>query len=420
MDLLYGSVGAVLHSHVWPFLDTLAPESNNNTNRDEKEHYLLIELKRKEADDLQEEISDLETEKQKHTETLEQLKKEQEDHITALWRQTKEQRRKLEQREVVSREEVEEAQRCSLDAVHAEEAQLTELRRKLIGAEKQVLDLEAECHTWLQYKDTGSREYQAQITNLQEVLDRMQRDFETAADNIKHTLDATLSEIDKETIQLVNEKKQLAAETAIKHLDKFTKEKIKENGWLQTEISIYNQEVSSMEQSVHSLEEENLQHMNWLFEQRMEDLNLSRNVCFTPADGPRDSKKSHDSPTSDINGVACVSVKPPSLRNISMSFPWFAVAGREMGEATKYLEGDETDSSCSSASQDLRVPLDQSQSQQLKDELHLEALELKLLRVVGQAVPLHPRPSEDDDGWDSRAPEERGPLTTRIINDKFQ
>ncbi|XP_078142546.1 coiled-coil domain-containing protein 83 [Centroberyx gerrardi] len=341
--------------------------------------------------------------------TLEQVKKEQEGSIKALWRQAKEQQSKLEEREVVSREEVEEALQHNLDLARSEQAQLTvgvavvkgfghQLHGKLRRVERQVLDLEAECRTWLQYKDTDSQEHQAQITKLEEELDRMQRDFETEADSIKHALEATLNQIDKETAQLIDEKKQFAAKKAIKHLDKSSKQEIKENEWMQKEIAICNEELSIMALPVQNLEDENLQHINWLFEHRMEDLSLSRNILLTQTVGPSDSemqKKSLKSPTS----------------------------GRDVGDATKFLEGDETDRSCSSAPQDLWVLLDRSQSQQLRDErLHLGVPQQMLLSVVGQAVPLHPVPSEDedDDGRDSRVPKDQGLLTTQIINNKFK
>ncbi|XP_071378400.1 coiled-coil domain-containing protein 83 [Centroberyx affinis] len=150
--------------------------------------------------------------------------------------------------------------------------------------------------------------------------------------------------------------------------------------------------------SVQNLEDENLQHINWLFEHRMEDLSFSRNMLLTQTVGPSDSemqKKSLKSPTS----------------------------GRDVGDATNFLERDETDRSCSSAPQDLWALLDRNQSQQLRDErLHLGVPQQMLLSVVGQAVPLHPVPTEDedDDGRDSRVPKDQGLLTTQIINNKFK
>lgn len=53
-------------------------------------------------------------------------------------------------------------------------------------------------------------------------------------------------------------------------------------------------------------------------------------------------------------------------------------------------------------------------------DMHLGPLEMKLLTVVGQALPLHPVPSETPGSEGSSSAPEDWPLTARIIHKRFK
>ncbi|XP_029546449.1 coiled-coil domain-containing protein 83 isoform X3 [Salmo trutta] len=399
-----------------------------------------LEVKRKEIQECQEEVSQLETKKQRHTELREQLKEEQLGHIKVLRKQAKEQESKLEQREVVNKEQVEQALQQNLELVRSQEKELAELRTEVSRLEEEVLVLQAERHIRQEYKMTGSQEHQQQIQHLEAELAQMQKGFQEMADNIQRSLDVTFNEIDKKTVHLIDEKKQLATERAIKHLDKHSRQEIKENEWLKRELAIYTREVSITALAVQQLEEENLEHMSQLFERRLEDLQISRNVFLTQAAGlgPSDSTVQETVMKSNaLKSEKKLSSHAPNTTEGVSSSPvpplHPATEAWRAQKQAKELERDETSGRCSEAAyrptedplQDLSVLLYGSQTY-LQGDMHLGPLEMKLLTVVGQALPLHPVPSETpgSEGSSSapgmiQAPED-WPLTSRIIHKRFK
>ncbi|XP_045549383.1 coiled-coil domain-containing protein 83 isoform X5 [Salmo salar] len=334
----------------------------------------------------------------------------------------------------VKRKEIQECQE-EVSQLETKKQRYTELLRAEVSRlEEEVLVLHAERHIRQEYKMTGSQEHQQQIQHLEAELAQMQKGFQEMADNIQRSLDVTFNEIDKKTVHLIDEKKQLATEMAIKHLDKHSRQEIKENEWLKRELAIYTREVSITALAVQQLEEENLEHMSQLFERRLEDLQISRNVFLTQAAGlgPSDStvqetvmksnalksekKLSHAPNTTD--GVSSSPVPPlhPATE-----------AWRAQKQA-KELERDETSGRCSEAAyrptedplQDLSVLLYGSQTYLQQGDMHLGPLEMKLLTVVGQALPLHPVPSETPGSEGSSSAPEDWPLTARIIHKRFK
>ncbi|XP_036450350.1 coiled-coil domain-containing protein 83 [Colossoma macropomum] len=381
-----------------------------------------IQVKGKEIEEFNNEISELEAKNQKLTELQDQLREEQLAHIRELHKQAKEQEKKLEQREVVNKEQVEQAQRHNLELTHSQEEELEELRRKLEDLKLQVTECQKERQVWLHYKSVGSIEHQQQIQNLQSELTALQKSFEEMSENIKHSLDATFNKIDENTSQLIDEKKQRATERAIKQLDKSSCQEIKENDWLKRELVIYHKEVSIMDTAVRRLEGENLEHMKQIFEHRLNDLQISRNVFLTQAAGleQMDSSGLEQS----VQKLALIETAEPGSAPLPPPNSKSEARGAQRKQAVE-LEKDKTDPSCkpSSPPHDLTVLLYGSQND-LRELLHLGPLEQKLLSVVGQAVTLYPSPSDSEDLAMST---HTGPshtqdwaLTTRTIRSKFQ
>ncbi|CAL8364433.1 unnamed protein product [Lota lota] len=322
-----------------------------------------VQLKRKDIQDLLGETDQLETKKLRNVKLLQQLKSEQDNQMRQLLKQVKEQEKKLAQKELAHVKQLEQAK----DATLAKKAEMEDVQRRLSDVERQVSERLAECQKLRNYRDLGVHEHQAQITQLEEERKRMQLDADAAAEHIKSQLDLTLRMIDMGTAQAIKENR-LAQEMKTKELNMDESYKVahKDNEWLKEKVSAYREEVSALELSVQSMEEENVAHCDWLFDQRLKHLSISRK--FTTRPGSK--------PGSD-------------LRESSIVNP---TSGCSAGGASDRLEGDEMDSSCiGSATPDQLRP---------RHNPSVGELQQRFLTVVGQTVPLHLPPTEEANQWD--------------------
>uniref|UniRef100_W5MDE7 Coiled-coil domain containing 83 n=1 Tax=Lepisosteus oculatus TaxID=7918 RepID=W5MDE7_LEPOC len=362
-----------------------------------------IQVKRKEIEEFQSEVSQLEEKNQRYKKRKEQLKEEQMGHIRTLLKQAKEQERDLEQRVVVNREQVDQALHKYWELARSKDSELEELRDELNTLQQKVLVVMSEKQCWLEYKTVGSQEHSLQIQLLEAELTQMQKDFQEMADHIQRSFDVTINEIDKKTEKLINEKKHLASE-----------------------IAIYKQEVALLEVSVQKHEEENLEQMNMLFQHRLDDLNISRQVFLTQVAGLGLADSGMLGEDFKINNLS--DQTDASSRPINSLL---ATAEGEKGPGLPgELERDETVTSCSkpagsptgSPSQDLRALLYGSQVN-FQESMQLGPLELKLLSVVGQAVPILPAPSSTSQDCNTEASQQQvdeWPVTPKMIHAKFK
>ncbi|XP_017344629.1 coiled-coil domain-containing protein 83 isoform X1 [Ictalurus punctatus] len=355
-----------------------------------------IEVKRKEIEEFKEEVRELEAKNQQLVELRDQLRKEHQGHLSVLRKQAKEQEKKLEEKEVASKEQVQQAVQYNLELAHIQEEELADLHRQLTSVQAQVVELQVHRQAWQLYKNVGSVEHQQQIQKLQSNLDSMQKNFQEKSEYIECSLKAAISEIDKNTSLLIEREKHLARERALKQADKHSFQKIKKNDWLKKELAVYHEEVSILDVAVSKLEEENLEHMKELH--RLNDAQISSNVLLVQAED-LEQKLSLPERTAEV--------------------------GREQHQQSGELEEDEIDHSCkpSSPTHHLSALLSGSQSD-LRETLHLGPLEQKLLIVVGQAMPLSPLLSDPEDLEKliqlGQIQAQDGTLTTNIIRNKFQ
>ncbi|XP_076131055.1 coiled-coil domain-containing protein 83 [Alosa pseudoharengus] len=385
--------------------------SDEDTSLAEAFIHFQMQVKSKEIEEFKEDIAQLEGGKQKLIELRDHLREEQKGHITVLRKQAKEQERKLEQRGEVNKEQVEDALYQNLELSRNKEKELAELNQGLKCLVEQVLALQAEKEIWLQYKHVGRHKDKERIDHLKDELAGLQKNFEEMAENINRSLEVTFNEIDKKKVQLMDDKKQLASERAIKLLDNNTRQEFKENVWLKKEVGVYKMEVSIMEEAVQKLEEENLKLTGDLFTQRLEDLQISRNVFLTQAAGL--------GPSDSLTLEETFMKKDPTA--VQVRGHMAVVQAAVDGAVTQAESGDR---GCSGSSpgpmseegwpQDLGPLLYGSQIH-LKETMHLGSLEQKLLSVVGQAMPLHTASPDthcsDGNDW---------PVTVHIIRNRFQ
>ncbi|KAF5906364.1 coiled-coil domain-containing protein 83-like isoform X2, partial [Clarias magur] len=242
-----------------------------------------IKVKSNEIEEIKKEVRELEAKNHQLVELREQLSEEQQENLSSLHSQAKEQEKKLKEKEVTYKEEVKQAVQHKLELRHVQEAELAELQRHLEIKQAQVVELKGQWQAWQLYKNVGSVEYQEQIQKLQSELDSMHKHFQIMSENVESSLQATICNIEKQTLQLIEEEKQFAQERSIKKLDKPKLLELKKNEWLKQELAIYHEEVSVLDAAVKNLEEENLEHMKQLLEHRFNDLQLSSNLVLTQA-----------------------------------------------------------------------------------------------------------------------------------------
>ncbi|CAL8268421.1 unnamed protein product [Merluccius merluccius] len=207
-----------------------------------------VQLRRKEVQDLLGEMDQLGTKKLRSVQLLAQLRSEQDHQMRQLLKQVKEQEKQLERKEQERVKQVEQAK----DAILAKKMEMEDVQRKLRDAERKVSERRAECQKLREYRDAGVHQHQAQITQLEEERERMQRDADAAAERMRSRLALTYGVIDVGTARAIQDNR------------------------LAQEVSAYREEVAALERSVRRAEEENVAHCDWLFDQRLKHLRISR------------------------------------------------------------------------------------------------------------------------------------------------
>ncbi|KAM5182610.1 coiled-coil domain-containing protein 83 isoform 3-T3 [Callospermophilus lateralis] len=115
---------------------------------------------------------------------------------------------------------------------------------------------------------------------------KFERDQEkNLREQYKITLEDTRKKIIRETLMLLDQKKEWAAQNAVKLIDKNSYREIWENDWLKKEIAIHRKEVEELENIIQELEEENLVLIDQLFNCRLVDLKIPRRLYLTQATG---------------------------------------------------------------------------------------------------------------------------------------
>ncbi|XP_036379112.1 coiled-coil domain-containing protein 83 [Megalops cyprinoides] len=373
-----------------------------------------LQVKRKEIEDFENEISQLEEKNQRYKELKQQLKEEQMSQIRSLHKQLKDQEGKLAQKEVVCREQVEKAIQDNMELIRTDEEQVEELRSKLSGLEERVRTLREEKQIWLDYKLVGSQEHEQQIQVLGEKLIQLEEVFLEMKDDLERSMKENIKKIDEKAAQLMENEKSHASERAFKHLDKHSCQALKDNDWLKKTYAFYKEEVAFLEVDVRKLEEQNLELLHELFDHNMSDPKIFRNV----------SKQEAGLEVSDLicqpgklRLFICVASRP--------RLPLRPAAETDGAlERPAELESGGVAPSCSweaprptgSPPEDLCVLLYGSQGA-VQDRIQPGSL--KRLTMIGRPVPLHRPRSADDRPSDVPTPDS-WPVTTRMILDRFK
>ncbi|XP_015332831.1 coiled-coil domain-containing protein 83 [Marmota marmota marmota] len=228
-------------------------------------------------------IKKLREKNQKYHERNGRLKEEQNWHIKNLLKELSED--KSDGLPVVTREDVEEAMKEKWKFERDQEKILRDMRTQIGNAEKLFLEKLSEKEYWEEYKNVGSEQHAKLITSLQNDINTVKENAEKMSEQYKITLEDTRKNIIRETLVLLDQKKEWAAQNAVKLIDKNSYREIWENDWLKKEIAIHRKEVEELENIIQELEEENLVLIDQLFNCRLVDLKIPRRLYLTQATG---------------------------------------------------------------------------------------------------------------------------------------
>ncbi|XP_020665092.3 coiled-coil domain-containing protein 83 [Pogona vitticeps] len=348
-----------------------------------------IQIKEEVIDELLREIKQLEVKNDRNKERNQHLKEEQIGHIRALFTSLKEQEKELEKIEIVTRDDVEKAMKDKWQYVKDQEKLIKDMRSQIHYIEQKLLLKQAEVDYWLAYKNVGSSEHAKQIESLEQDIKKLKEDLEEMTEYFRVALEETKEKIDKYTLKQMEQKKEWATENAVKHIDKISRREIKEYEWLKDEVAAYRKEVNDLEASVHKLEEENIYLINKLFERRLQFLNVPRKLFLTQGAGLQVSGK--DLPMLGLSDYEGGQAEDDNLTSASELV--LTVEEKQSEESKKNLGEEESKDDVvylrGHPGKPFLPPILYEDTNYFKEYKDLGPLEVKLMTVVGQTMPVH-------------------------------
>ncbi|XP_059247532.1 coiled-coil domain-containing protein 83 isoform X2 [Mustela nigripes] len=319
---------------------------------------------------------------QKYQERNKHLKDEQTWHIRNLLKELSEE--KSDGLPVVTREDVENAMKEKWKFERDQEENLKDMRMQISNAEKLFLEKLSEKEYWEEYKNVGSEQHAKLITSLQNDISRVKENAEKMSEHYKVTLEDARKKIIRETLLQLDQKKEWATQNAIRFIDKGSYREIWENDWLKKEIANHKKEVEKLENIIHELEEENLVLIDQLFNCRLVDLKIPRQLYLTQAAGLKPPPKA-PLELPEIYGE----VKGRDLMSSSAEDSALYLSHEDGIRYAKQLQTDEENSSCIEfGPSDIKYLLYEDEKD-FKDYVNLGPLQVKLMSVKSQKMPIH-------------------------------
>ncbi|VCW77967.1 unnamed protein product [Gulo gulo] len=319
---------------------------------------------------------------QKYQERNKHLKDEQTWHIRNLLKELSEE--KSDGLPVVTREDVENAMKEKWKFERDQEENLKDMRMQISNAEKLFLEKLSEKEYWEEYKNVGSEHHAKLITSLQNDISRVKENAEKMSEHYKVTLEDARKKIIRETLLQLDQKKEWATQNAIQFIDKGSYREIWENDWLKKEIANHKKEVEKLEHIIHELEEENLVLIDQLFNCRLVDLKIPRQLYLTQAAGLKAPPKA----PLELPEIY-EEVKGRDLMSSSAEGSALYLSHEDGIRYAKQLQTDEENSSCIEfGPSDMKYLLYEDEKD-FKDYVNLGPLQVKLMSVESQKMPIH-------------------------------
>ncbi|XP_012324928.2 coiled-coil domain-containing protein 83 isoform X2 [Aotus nancymaae] len=336
-------------------------------------------------------IKTLREKNQKYHERNSRLKEEQIWHIRHLLKELSEE--KADGLPVVTRENVEEAMKEKWKFERDQEKNLRDMRMQISNAEKLFLEKLGEKEYWEEYKNVGSEQHAKLITSLQNDINTVKENAEKMSEHYKVTLEDARKKIIKETLLQLDQKKEWATQNAVKLIDKGSYLEIWENDWLKKEVAIHRKEVEELENAIHKLEEENLVLIDQLFNCRLVDLKIPRQLYLIQAAGlevppeemPLESPEAHIEEKSELQPIKAES---GNMMHSSDEIRTRLSHEKSITDLQYVKPAEEESSRTESGDTDVKYLLYEDEKD-FKDYVNLGPLGVKLMRVESKKMPIH-------------------------------
>ncbi|XP_064361252.1 coiled-coil domain-containing protein 83 isoform X2 [Dromaius novaehollandiae] len=368
-----------------------------------------IQIKEETIDQVLLDLKHVEEKNKEYHERNDRLKDEQQARIRRILRQLEEEEKEQDQKEIVTRDNVEESLKAKWQYVKDKEQLLKDLRFQIEETDQKLLVKRAERDYLLEYKNVGSKTQANKIKNLEKDIKEVKDDLRRATEYYTNALKTLKEKNDRLVETQVKKSKEQAPENAVKHIDKSSCKDIEENEWLKEEVKIYQKEISDLKASIYLLEEENIGLVMKLLDLRLQNLRVPRHLFLTQAAGlqdelPKDGMKGlehreHEAKTDGEESLRKVSV-PHQKEKASSKFPSETEDEKSQGSYEELWEDSFAPTLSSLLYED---------EKDFQEYLKLGPLETKLMCVVGRAMPIHkesqemPSKNHFEDGFISKS-----------------
>lgn len=285
-----------------------------------------------------------------------------------------------------------------------------ELEREIEGVKKQIASVEEEIRLVQKevdycknYRDVEQHKNKKRINLLEADIEDMEASFQEMKTHLEKSNERSKNEISSRTESMLDKQKDLATQKAISKLDKYSQREVLDNEWLTREVNLHRKDTEALREKVEGLEKGNLEIMAELFECKIEDLKISRKFFLTQFEENENLEETgvlemdlgnlsiNDRTTSkqmvlydsgDGDGAVYKPVvRPKSATQRAVEEKVFSLA-RSMTV--------ESDEDSDNVSDDTEL-LDNMffEEEDWNDYLQLGKVELKLLNVTGQQMPIH-------------------------------
>lgn len=357
----------------------------------------------KKLEDVMYETRGWEEKNKKLTDRNATLLDEQEVLIKHLLEQAKIADQYFSEEEIKRREDVILCMKDKWDRQRELEREIEGVKEQIASVEEEIRLVQKEVDYCKNYRDVEQHKNKKRINLLEADIEDMEASFQEMKTHLERSNERSKNEISSRTESMLDKQKDLATQKAISKLDKYSQREVLDNEWLTREVNLHRNDTEALREKVEGLEKGNLEIMAELFECKIEDLKISRKFFLTQFEenenleetgvlemdlgnlsiNDRTASKQmvlYDSGDGD-GAVYKPVVRPKSATQRAVEEKVFSLA-RGMTV--------ESDEDSDNVSDDTEL-LDNMffEEEDWNDYLQLGKVELKLLNVTGQQMPIH-------------------------------